>query len=85
MPGRVHGDINWDCPRVDTWSSSGLKTFGIETRQIIRDLQSPQMPSADKQLLESEADAVCQTPMYVAAVCNIDCACARLAVELSAA
>ncbi|CAE8651137.1 unnamed protein product [Polarella glacialis] len=46
MPGRVHSDINWDCPRVDTWSSSGLKKFGIERRQIIRDLQSPQMPSA---------------------------------------
>ncbi|CAE8645605.1 unnamed protein product [Polarella glacialis] len=45
-PGRMHSDINWDCPPVDTWSSSGLKKFGIERRQIIRDLQSAQMPSA---------------------------------------
>ncbi|CAE8616529.1 unnamed protein product [Polarella glacialis] len=46
MSRRVHSDIKWDCPRVDTWSSSGLKKFGIKRRQIIRDLQSPQMPSA---------------------------------------
>ncbi|CAE8723568.1 unnamed protein product [Polarella glacialis] len=46
MLGRMQSDTNWDCPPVDTWSSSGLKKFGIERRQIIRDLQSPQMPSA---------------------------------------
>ena len=47
MPGRLHSNINWVCPRVDTWSSSGLKKFGIERRQITRELQSPpQMPSA---------------------------------------
>ncbi|CAE8615403.1 unnamed protein product [Polarella glacialis] len=46
MLGRVHSDINWDCPPVTTRFSSGLKKFGIEQRQIIRDLQSPQMPSA---------------------------------------
>ncbi|CAE8618188.1 unnamed protein product [Polarella glacialis] len=46
MLGRMQSDINWDCPPVDTWSSSGLKKFGIERRQSIRDLQSPQMPSA---------------------------------------
>ncbi|CAE8643430.1 unnamed protein product [Polarella glacialis] len=45
-PGRVHSDINWDCPPVDMWSSSGLKKFGIEKRQIIHDVQSPQMPLA---------------------------------------
>ncbi|CAE8649932.1 unnamed protein product [Polarella glacialis] len=46
MPRRVHSNINWNCPRADTWASSGFKTFGIEQRQIIRDLQSPQMFSA---------------------------------------
>jgi hypothetical protein len=44
MPGRMQSDIKWDCPPIDTWSSSSLKKFGIERRQIIRDLQSPQMP-----------------------------------------
>ncbi|CAE8652472.1 unnamed protein product [Polarella glacialis] len=46
MPGRGHRDINSDCPPVDTRSSSGLRKFGIEQRQIIRDLQTPQMPLA---------------------------------------
>ncbi|CAE8644399.1 unnamed protein product [Polarella glacialis] len=47
MPRRVHSDINWVCPRTETWSASGLKKFGIERRRIIHDLRSPpQMPSA---------------------------------------
>ncbi|CAE8594475.1 unnamed protein product [Polarella glacialis] len=47
MPRGVHSDINWDCPPVHTWSSSGLRKFGIERRRITRELQSPpQMPSA---------------------------------------
>ncbi|CAE8656894.1 unnamed protein product [Polarella glacialis] len=47
MPRRMQSDINCVCPRIDTWSSSGLKKFRIERRQMIRDLQSPQqMPSA---------------------------------------
>ncbi|CAE8643052.1 unnamed protein product [Polarella glacialis] len=33
MPRRVHSDINRVCPRVDSWSSTGLKTFGTERRQ----------------------------------------------------
>ncbi|CAE8623574.1 unnamed protein product [Polarella glacialis] len=46
MPGKVHSDINSDWSRIDTWSSSGWRQIGIENCQIIRDLQTPQMPSA---------------------------------------
>ncbi|CAE8712151.1 unnamed protein product, partial [Polarella glacialis] len=60
MPGRVHSDINSDCPPVDTRSSSGLRKFGIERRQIIRDLQSPQMPSAAGSNKSSGNAGACQ-------------------------
>ncbi|CAE8598186.1 unnamed protein product [Polarella glacialis] len=61
MPGRVHSNINWDCPRADTWASSGLKRLGIEQRQIIRDLQSPQMPSAAGSNKSSGTAGACLT------------------------
>ncbi|CAE8658802.1 unnamed protein product [Polarella glacialis] len=64
MPGRMHSDINWDCPPVDTWSSSGLEKFGIERRQIIRDLQSAQMPSAPGRLAQGLTNkVVCSCPI----------------------
>ncbi|CAE8656722.1 unnamed protein product [Polarella glacialis] len=61
MPGGVHSDINWDCPPVDTWSPSGLKKFGIERRQIFRDLKSPQMPSAAGSISSGSASACRKT------------------------